>query len=309
MNLFKPRFWDRNKISFLSILLFPFAILFELLNFVKRSSITPQKCPVPVICVGNIYLGGTGKTPLSVEIFHILKNLNKNPAFVRKKYDAFQDESKLQKKIGSVYESKKRIEAIKEAAQNNIDVVILDDGFQDYSIKKDLSLVCFSEKQWIGNGLLIPSGPLRERLSALKRANCVMINGPKNTNIEDEILKKNKNIKIFYTIHKAENVMKFRDRKIIAFAGIGNPNNFFDLLRDNNINLSEKISFPDHYPYSQKVLQNLQDKSSKQNATLLTTEKDFFRINKNFRNNIDYLKIIVELENKEKFIEEIKKII
>ena len=192
MNFFKPKFWDKNKISFFSILLFPIAILIRLLGFTKRLLVLTQKSPIPTICVGNIYLGGTGKTPLCIEIFHILKSLNKNPAFIRKKYSAFQDESNLQKQVGSVYENKKRINALKEAVQNNIDVAILDDGFQDYSIKKDLSLICFNEKQWIGNGFLIPSGPLRENLSSLKRAECVMINGYKNTNIENIILKKNK---------------------------------------------------------------------------------------------------------------------
>ena len=100
-----------------------------------------------------------------------------NPAFIRKQYNLFEDEADLQKSIGPVYQNKKRIEAINEAKQNNVDVVILDDGFQDFSIYKNLSIVCFNNKQWIGNGLTIPSGPLRENLSSLKRANCVVING------------------------------------------------------------------------------------------------------------------------------------
>ena len=93
-----------------------------------------------------------------------------NPVFVRKKYKNYEDEANVQKKIGQVFQNRKRIEAIKEAAQNKADIAILDDGFQDFSISKDLSIVCFNEKQWIGNGLVIPSGPLREELSALKRA-------------------------------------------------------------------------------------------------------------------------------------------
>ena len=309
MNFFKPKFWDKNKISFLSILLFPIAIIIKLLSFIKRTLVLTQKSPIPIICVGNIYLGGTGKTPLCIEIFHILKSLNKNPAFIRKEYSAFQDEANLQKQVGPVYENKKRINALKKAAQNNINVAILDDGFQDYSITKDLSLICFNEKQWLGNGLLIPSGPLRENLSSLKRADYVMINGSKNSSIDEKILKINKNIKIFYTKYKAENLIQFKNKKIIAFAGIANPDNFFDLLGENNINLSEKISFPDHYEYPAKVLQNLEDKSLEQKATLLTTEKDFFRINENLRKNIKYLKIKVDLEKRKQFIEEIKKII
>jgi len=121
-----------------------------------------------------------------------------NPVFIRKKYDSFQDEVDLQKQIGPIYQSKKRIEALKDAIQNKANVAILDDGFQDFSINKNLSIVCFNEKQWIGNGLVIPSGPLREDLSALKRANCVIINGEKNIDIETKILNKNKEVKIFY---------------------------------------------------------------------------------------------------------------
>ena len=92
-----------------------------------------------------------------------------NPAFIRKKYQSFQDEVELEKQTGPIYQNKKRIKAIKEAIQNNIDIAILDDGFQDFSINKDLSIVCFNENQWIGNGLTIPSGPLREESFIFKK--------------------------------------------------------------------------------------------------------------------------------------------
>ena len=309
MKFFKPKFWDKNEISLFSILLFPFTLLIKLLSFFKQSITKTQKCSIPIICVGNIYLGGTGKTPLCIEIFCILKNLNKNPVFIRKKYISYQDETNLQKQVGSIYESKKRIDALKEAVHNRADVAILDDGFQDFSINKDLSIVCFNEKQWIGNGFVIPSGPLREELSALNRAECVIINGKKNTNIENRVLEKNKTIKIFYIKYIAQNISEFENEKVIVFAGIGNPNNFFDLLKDNNINVLEEISFPDHHNYSNKELENLINKAKEKNATLLTTEKDFFRIDENYRTNIKYLKIKTEIENKKQFIEEIKKVI
>ena len=309
MKFFKPKFWDKNEISFFSILLFPIALLIKLLSFFKRSLIKTHTSSIPIICVGNIYLGGTGKTPLCIEIFFFLKNLNKNPVFIRKKYNSFQDETNLQKQVGPVYESAKRINALKEAIHNKADVAILDDGFQDFSINKNLSIVCFNEKQWIGNGLVIPSGPLREDLSALNRADCVIINGKKNTNIENKILEKNKTIKIFYTKYRAQNINEFENKKIIGFAGIGNPNNFFELLKANNINILEEISFPDHHDYSNKELESLHNKAREKNASLLTTEKDFFRIDENYRKNISQLKIKVEIENKNQFIEEIKKII
>jgi len=309
MNFFKPKFWDQNKISFFSILLFPISLLIKLLSFIKRFLTRPNQSSIPIICVGNIYLGGTGKTPLCIEIFSILKNLNMNPVFIRKKYNIFQDETDLQKSKGPVYRSKKRISAVEEAVQNNANIAILDDGFQDFSIKKDLSIICFNEKQWIGNGFTIPSGPLRENLSALKKANCVVINGKKNKNIENKILANNQEIKIFYCNYKPQNISEFQNKKVVAFAGIGNPENFFDLLIENKLNILETIKFPDHHKYSEKELENLLNKIKDENSILLTTEKDYFRISEKNKKKIKCLKINVEIENKNQFIEEVKKII
>ena len=309
MNFFKPKFWDKNKISFFSVLLFPVSLLIKVLSLFKRVLIKTNQSSIPIICVGNIYLGGTGKTPLCIEIFLILKNLNMNPVFVRKKYDSFQDEADLQKQVGPVYQNKKRIEAVKEALQNKANVAILDDGFQDFSINKNLSIVCFNKKQWVGNGLTIPSGPLRESLSALKRANCVVINGEKNRDIENKIFSKNKEIKIFYTKYRVKNISEFKNKKVIAFAGIGNPENFFDLLKDNKIDIGEEIKFPDHHEYSEETLENLINKAKENNNILLTTEKDYFRIAENYKQNISFLKIEVEIENRNQFIDQIKKII
>ena len=309
MSFFKPKFWDKNKISFFSVLLFPIALVVKFLGLLRYALIRGNQCPIPIICVGNIYLGGTGKTPLCIEIFSILKNLNMNPAFIRKKYDSFQDETDLEKQIGPIYQNKKRVEAIKEAVQNKVDIAILDDGFQDFSINKNLSIICFNEKQWIGNGLLIPAGPLRENLTALKRANCAFINGKKNIDIENKIYSKNKEIKIFYTTYKSKNINEFRNKKVIAFAGIGNPINFFNLLKENDITVIEEKEFPDHYNYSEKELKNLINKAEEKNAILLTTEKDYFRINKNYKKNVNFLKIVVEIQNRNQFIEEVKKVI
>jgi len=309
MNFFKPKFWDKNKISFFSIILYPVALLIKLLIFLKMTFTKTHISSIPIICVGNIYLGGTGKTPLCIEIFSILKNLKLNPAFIRKQYDLFQDELDMQKSVGPVYVNKKRISAIKEATKNNINIGILDDGFQDFSIKKNLSIICFNEKQWIGNGLTIPSGPLRENLSALKKADCIVINGKKNQNIENKILNKNEKIKIFYSKYEPQNIHEFKNNEIIAFTGIGNPENFFDLLVENKLNIIEKIKFPDHHKYSEKELENLLNKTKNNNSILLTTEKDYYRISEKYKKNIKFLKIKIEIENKNEFVEIIKKII
>jgi len=309
MNFFKPNFWDKNKISFFSILLLPITYLFQLLIFLKHLLTKTYEAKIPVICVGNIYLGGTGKTPLCIEIFSILKSLKMNPVFIRKKYNAFQDEVNLQKKIGEVYQNKKRVVAIKNAIKNNADVAILDDGFQDFSIQKNLSIVCFNGKQLIGNGLTIPSGPLREDLSSLKRAHLVVINGNKNSVIETKILKQNKEIKIFYSKYEPVDIDMLKNKNIIAFAGIGSPENFFNLLRDYEINIMEELKFPDHYNYSEKELDNLTSKAEKNNSILVTTEKDYFRINEKYKEKINFLKVLIKIKNQDQFIEEIKKFI
>jgi len=309
MNFFKPNFWDKNQISFFSILLFPLTLLINFLVLLKSLTTKKNKFSIPIICIGNLYLGGTGKTPLSIEVFKILKNLKKDPVFIRKKYISHQDEVNLQEQFGKVFQSTKRVNAISNAVLSNANIVIMDDGFQDFSINKNLSILCFNEKLWIGNGFTIPSGPLRENLSSLQRANCVMINGNKNINIEKEILKRNSKIKIFYTKYNAENINMFKGKKITAFAGIGNPESFFQLLKYNKINIVKEIKFPDHYTYSDKELENLCSNSKNNNTLLLTTEKDYFRINKKYKNNINCLKISVEIENKEQFINEIRKII
>ena len=308
MKFFKPKFWDKKQISFYSIIVFPISLLIQLLSYLKNITIKTKHYSIPVICIGNIYLGGTGKTPLCIELYNILKKLGKNPVFIRKKHNTYKDEKKLLEQIGSVYEDSNRINALENAIQNKFEIAIMDDGFQDFSVKKDFSIICFNEKQWIGNGLTIPSGPLREKLIALNRANCVVINGKKNTNIENKISEKNKSINIFYTKYITENINNFKDKKIICFAGIGNPENFFDLLKVNKINILEQIKFPDHYDYSKKELEDLVKKAKENNAILLTTEKDYLRINEEYRKNINCLKIKVEIENENEFIEQIKKL-
>ena len=309
MNFLKPKFWDKNYISVYSILLLPLSLLILFISQLKILLIRKYKFPIPVICVGNIYLGGTGKTPISIEIKKILSNLNKKTVFIRKKYKAYEDEIRLLKKYGDVLENSKRADALKIAVKNKYEVAILDDGFQDFSIKKDISIVCFNLKQFIGNGFTIPSGPLREMMSGLSRANFVFVNGKSNVDFEKKILKKNRFIKIFYFQYKPLNLEKFKDNKVLCFAGIGNPKNFFELLKENGVNLSDQLSFPDHHSYSNAEIVKLVNKAKKSSSILLTTEKDYLRINIENRENINFLKIDVEIENKNEFIKEINKII
>ena len=308
MQFKKPLFWDYQKISIWSVLLFPISIIYLIIIQVIRVSAifkTHEKSPISVICVGNIYLGGTGKTPLVREIFNIIKSLGKNPAFIKKYYSYLSDEIEMLKDTGRTYTNHKRQKSIFLSALDNNDVAILDDGFQDFSIKPNFSIVCFNSKQMIGNGLVIPSGPLRERLSAIKRADCIIINGHKNLEFEKKIFKAagNKKLYLFYSKYKIRNIEKFENKEIVAFAGIGNPSNFFDLLRENNLNIKETYSFPDHYNYTKEDFEKImKDKSSK----IITTEKDYFRMNDVQKKNCVYVKVDLEIENKNEFKEIIK---
>ena len=301
----KPRFWDSEKISIYSIILYPISIIyFFILSIIKKFK-KNQNFEIPIVCVGNIYLGGTGKTPLVYEIYNILNSIGKNPAIIKKYYNYLEDEISLLKSKSIVFSEKNRSLAIKELIENKYDTAIMDDGFQDFSIQKNFSILCFNEKQWIGNGLLIPAGPLRENLNSLSRANCIFINGKKNTNIEKQINKIKEN-NIFYTKYVPKNISNFSNKKIIAFAGIGNPINFFELIKDNKLNLIDYRSFPDHYNFSEKDLNDLILKAKNNDAILLTTEKDYFRINNSFKNSIEKLEVKLEIENKDNFIKLLK---
>ena len=209
MNFKKPKFWDHSGSSFWSIILYPLSILFLLTSLFTRFLKTQKKFPIPIICVGNIYLGGTGKTPLALEIFKIIKSSGKNPGFVKKGYDYLYDEIQMLEKVGKTYLNKNRKEAISTLISLKHNVAILDDGYQDFSIKKDFSILCFNSKQLIGNGFLIPSGPLRESFQSINRAECIVINGTKNLEFENKIKKINENIKIFYSKYKIKNLNKF----------------------------------------------------------------------------------------------------
>ena len=117
----------------------------------------------------------------------------------------------------------------------------------------------------------------------------------------------NKNIEIYYSKYRPLDIDKFKNKKIVAFAGIGNPVNFFDLLEKENLNLLNKFSFPDHYKYTNKDLEKLISYSKKSDSTLLTTEKDYYRIDDNYKEKVEFIKVEIEIENKNNFINLIKK--
>jgi len=307
MKLLKPKFWNKKN-NLMSLMLFPISLSLQLLIAIKNSFIKKVRFSIPVICVGNIYLGGTGKTPVSIEIVKILKKLGKKTAIIKKNYKKHNDEFRLiESKNIKLFKNATRKLAIIEAEMNKFDCVVLDDGFQDPSIAKNLNILCFNEKQLIGNGMTLPSGPLREPLSAIKKCQIIIINGNKNYEFEKVIRENSKNVSIYYAKYRPINLQKFTSKNLLAFAGIGNPVNFFNLLEENNLTIKKKISFSDHYNYSLKELKRLIDYSIKNNLQLITTEKDFFRMKHFQLPQIEYLNVNLELLNKNTFEKEISK--
>ena len=307
MKLFKPKFWKSNK-NFFTVLLIPLSLITWIYIILKKTFIQKVKFNIPVICVGNIFIGGTGKTPLSIHIARKLSENGKNPAIVRKYYKSHKDEHKM---IISYYNklilNLNRSKGIYEALEKGYDAVILDDGFQDYKIKKNLSIICFNSNQLIGNGYLFPSGPLRESLGSLRNANILIINGDKSLDFEQKILKIQKDLKIYYSNYKPLNIQEFKNKKLLVISGIGNPENFFKILKDNQMNIQKKMVYPDHYEFTKNEMLKIIEYAKKNDFQIVMTEKDYYKIKDFSLENIKYLKVKLEIEKEEEFIKNVMK--
>ena len=307
MKLFKPKFWKSNK-NFFTVLLIPLSLITWIYIILKKTFIQKVKFNIPVICVGNIFIGGTGKTPLSIHIARKLSENGKNPAIVRKYYKSHKDEHKM---IISYYYklilNLNRSKGIYEAIEKGYDAVILDDGFQDYKIKKNLSIICFNSNQLIGNGYLFPSGPLRESLGSLRNANILIINGDRSLDFEQKILKIQKDLKIYYSNYKPLNIQEFKNKKLLVISGIGNPENFFKILKDNQMNIQKKMVYPDHYEFTKNEMLKIIEYAKKNDFQIVMTEKDYYKIKDFSLENIKYLKVKLEIEKEEEFIKNVMK--
>ena len=304
MKFKKPKFW--NSINFLSIILLPFSLLTLVFNIFKSQVITENRFNIPIICVGNIFIGGTGKTPLSIYIYNLLKNKKFKPAIVRKYYPSHADEINFTKsKVRQFFSDRKRLESISKAIIKKNNVIIMDDGMQDVSVNKDLSIMCFNSKDLIGNGFLLPAGPLREQLKKVNSCRIAVINGKRNILFEKKLKSISDSIEIFQSKYEIKNLKRLRGKKILAFAGIGNPKNFFKLLRENGLKIKQEISFPDHYNYKKNEVENLMLLAKEKNLKLITTEKDYFRIKQLGFKKIDYVSVNLKIINFKNFEKEL----
>ena len=309
MNLKKPSFWEQSKPNLVSYILLPFSLPILLRNFLFQFIKKEKSSKIKTICIGNIYIGGTGKTPLTIKIYEILKNLNNRVATVKKDYSDQLDEQLLLKQKTNVIITKLRKDSIQQGINKNFDYLIFDDGLQEMKIDFDIKFVCFKSKSWIGNGQLIPAGPMREKISSLKRFDAVFLNGYSNNfeKIENQIKKINSNINIFKTYYKILNIQEYdSNSKYLIFSGIGNPSDFKDILIENKFNVKEEIIFPDHYRYKSNDFEKIIDKAKNENLQILTTEKDYMKIPEKFKKEIKFLSIDLIIQDENQLIELLK---
>ena len=299
MKLKKPKFWDHKKPSFFSYLLLPFSIILGLITKIK-SKPKFSNSKIKTICVGNIYIGGTGKTSLAIKIKEILDKNNIRACFIKKFYPNQTDEQKLLSKNGALFSNLKRITALNEAISEGFEVAIFDDGLQDSSIKYDLEIVCFNNLNWIGNGLTLPSGPLRENINNLKSYENVFLNGNEESliAIKEQIKRINPNININSGKYTPLNIGEFdKNQNYLVFSGIGNHKTFVEMLKNNKLKIVSDLEYPDHYQYSKKDLDEIIINAKKFNAHIITTEKDYLRLENLNRNEIFYVKSSLDVSD------------
>ena len=307
MNLKKPKFWDYKQPNIYAYLLLPLAFLLKLIKLLKIKS-KNKKIKIKTICVGNIYIGGTGKTSLSIKINEILNKKKIRSCFIKKIYKNQVDEQKLLKSRGKLFLSTKRSEAIEQAEKENYEIAILDDGLQDYSIDYDISLVCFNNINWIGNGLTIPAGPLREDINNIKKYQHIFLNGNLENleNIKKQIFSINSKINIHIGKYEPLNLDEFnRNDRYFIFSGIGNHKTFLSMIKNFGLNIFKDIEFPDHYSYTNNDIDKIINEAKDLNCKIITTEKDYLRLEDNKVDQIKFIKSELKIVDEDKLIKKL----
>lgn len=307
MNIKKPKFWDFKKPNLTSYLLIPFTIPLLINNFFLNKK-NKKIREIKSICVGNIYIGGTGKTPSTIKLYEILRKIEPQICTGKKFYSNHEDEKIILEKKTNLICEDNREKIIQIAIKKKQKIIIFDDGLQDKKLDFDLKFVCFEAENWIGNGKLIPAGPLREKISSLKKYDAVFLKDSElNNNVQEIIKNYNQNIEVFHTSYQIKNFRNFDlSKKFLVFSGIGNPKNFMNILNKNNFKIIDQIIFSDHYNYKQEDINFIKNRAKKINAEIITTEKDFVKISKFDNENINFLEIELKIENEKKLINFIK---
>ena len=307
MQIKKPLFWDFKKPNLLSNLLKIFSFPLIIKNKIKFNKIKIKG--IKSICVGNIYVGGTGKTPASISIYREFRRLKLKSILIKKYYRDQKDERLLLKKNGILISKKKRIDAIKLAKLKKFKYAIFDDGLQDKEIDYDVKIVCFNYNSFIGNGLIIPAGPLREKLESLKYYQVAIINGNGENikKLKNQLKRFNKNLKIYKGEYVFDKRINSKNKKFIAVSGIGNNYTFLQTLKKNNFKVIKNFQYPDHYNYKNKDIIKLRNEAKNNNCRLITTEKDFLRLSKKQQKSFDVFRIILKINGMRELINYLKK--
>ncbi len=312
-----PSFWRHNNI--LAYLLWPLSIQYYLfciiLKLIKKHP--ADKGKLPLICVGNVVMGGGGKTPTAIALCQLLKTIGYRPAFISKGYggllskgDALQvtgqhsaeqvgDEPLLLLEYAPVFIASQRVKAVKLAEQSSdVDILIMDDGLQNGTVVKHLSLLVVHGGYGIGNGLLFPAGPLREPFSeAFERVQATIIIGEDKAQITPLIESKS----FFHaSLAVSSGELPSKKERYVAFAGIAHPSHFFSFLETAGYFLEETVAFPDHYPYKKSDIVQLQALAKTKDAILITTEKDWVRLSPEMKEKVLCLPVMLHLAECEK---------
>lgn len=312
-----PIFWKNNNV--ISFCLYPISIIYSFFRKMHVAFSKECKTTSNVICIGNIIAGGSGKTPVAIRIGEILKEKNINFAYLSKGYKgALRDFTKVNiekhtsNQVGDeplilanyadtfiCYNRKKAFNIL--AKNYNYDVIVMDDGFQNPTIFKDKNIIVIDGEYGIGNGKLLPSGPMRETLDdVVKRATFFIIIGEDKQNLEKKLLEYNAKVIHANIIEKNKSN---NNESYIAFCGIGRPQKFFNSLKKSNYNVIKEISFSDHCKYTKNDILKLISESKQLNTKLITTKKDWVKIPDCYKKNIEVLDIYIDFCNINEFME------
>ncbi len=307
-----PIFWKKKRL--LSFILIPFSYLYYLVHIFFSKIKKEVKIGIPIICIGNATIGGSGKTPIVIKLRSLLKKkianifvltrgykgLLKGPSLVNNNHSFIDvgDEAILHLKSGKTCISKNKIEGANFCKKNDANLIILDDGLQSKSIKKDISILVIDGNYGFGNNRLFPAGPLRETIKkTLKKCDAILIIGKINFNNQDFIFDKKK---IFFA-KKVMKIKKLKYKKLIAFSGLGNNQNFFDGLKNLGFHLFKFIEFPDHHKYQEKEIKEIIDLAKFEKLSIVTTMKDFIRVPSQYKKYINIVDLEILIENESSF--------
>lgn len=294
-----PKFWYNSQgvgARLAAAALSPLAALYGFAGRVKNGSVTPYDPGVPVLCIGNLTAGGSGKTPTALALCDLVRRegLFRNPVFLTRGYGGnlrgpvqvdpvihgaaeVGDEALLLARRAPTILCRDRVEGAKTALALGPDLFIMDDGFQNPSLKKTASLVVVDGESGFGNGRLIPAGPLREPVhSGFRRADAFLILGPDRQGIGASMAADKPVFHGELQVYAAG--VPDRKRRYIGFAGLGRPEKFRKTLEDIGISLAGWHPFPDHHPYSLRDINRLEREARAHDAALITTAKDAVRI-------------------------------